>query len=667
MNRERVLLRDVRRGQRVRKAVARSFTQPEVRPPKKKKPQYAAWANGSTPDGAPATLMTQTASVLGPMPRRAQVRRHSGSTAALIPDARSDARRVGLLQTLRRFGVWLTAMNRYSFGTLVDRLRGRDSVERRAVRLRQSFEHAGGTLVKIGQQLSIRLDVLPARYCQELALMLDRVPPFPSEQAIAAIERTTGRKLEEIFSAFDPEPIGSASIACVYQAVLRENGARVAVKVRRPHVRETFEADFRVIDLLTKSAEWLTLVRPNYSANIRVEFRKTLSSELDFRREARFQTIFRRRTRWLKNRPFTAPRVYHQWSSDEVLVMEFISGMWLGEVLTAVEQHEPAALARMQALNLNPRRIARRLLYANSWGLLGNLAFHADPHPANIVVRANNELVFVDFGAFGYLNAPQRLMYARTFEAFLREDVWAMTQLALTAFEPLPPMDINAITQETQHAYQNQLLQIKSKQTPWYERTSANTWLASLSIMSKYKLPAPVDILMYARATLLYDTLAARLYPRIDYYKEYQKFAGDAAGQVRKLSRKAMRARRGRGLTGEDFAAFDRLASAGSGLLYRLQRLSVAPYDFTMVTFGIEKWVFVTMSVLRWTMQAATLTVMVVLLGIALQWLAGQAPDAWGALLWVAGNRVYQAALVVLALLHLRLILFRMRDMGRKV
>jgi hypothetical protein len=171
MNRERMLLRDVRRVQRVRKAFARSLTPTELRPPKKKKSQFAAWANGKAvrknahlTDGAQSALLAQTESVLGPMPRRAQVRSRSGSPAALIPTARSDAPRVGLLQTLRRFGVWLAAMNRYTFGTLVDRLRRRDSLERRAVRLRQSFEHAGGTLVKIGQQLSIRLDVLPARY-----------------------------------------------------------------------------------------------------------------------------------------------------------------------------------------------------------------------------------------------------------------------------------------------------------------------------------------------------------------------------------------------------------------------------------------------------------------------------------------------------------------------
>jgi ubiquinone biosynthesis protein len=186
--------------------------------------------------------------------------------------------------------------------------------DRRAVRLRQVIEQAGGTLVKIGQQLSIRLDMLPTRYCQELAQMLDSVPPFPTEEAIATIERTTGKKLAEIFAVFDPQPIGSASIACVYQAVLRENGMKVAVKVQRPNVRQRFEADFRVLDWMIKLAELLTFLRPGFGDNIRSEFRNVFASELDFRREARLQELFAYYAAKSGKDFFTAPSIYSQYT-----------------------------------------------------------------------------------------------------------------------------------------------------------------------------------------------------------------------------------------------------------------------------------------------------------------------------------------------------------------
>jgi ubiquinone biosynthesis protein len=82
------------------------------------------------------------------------------------------------------------------------------------------------------------------------------------------------------------------------------------------------------------------------------------------------------------------------------------------------------ALARMHELNIDPKTLARRLLYVNSWGMFDHLAFHADPHPANILVRANNELVFVDFGACGFMNRVQRDFFAQTFADFQRDDVW---------------------------------------------------------------------------------------------------------------------------------------------------------------------------------------------------------------------------------------------------
>jgi ubiquinone biosynthesis protein len=270
--------------------------------------------------------------------------------------------------------------------------------------------------------------MLPVQYCQELANMLDNFLPFPTEEAIATIERNTGKKLDEIFSAFDPPPIGSASIACVFQAVLRDTGQKVAVKVRRPKIYELFEADFRVIELLTSAIETFTIVRPGFTENLRQEIRSTLSSELDFRREARLCELFERRSRKLKKKQFTAPKIFFEHSSEEVLVQEFVSGIWLWEILAAVEQRDPVALERMRQLNIQPKEIARRLIFANNWGVFAHLAFHADPHPANIVIQANNKLVFVDFGACGYINSVRRVIYQRVYESFLNEGPYAMAQ-----------------------------------------------------------------------------------------------------------------------------------------------------------------------------------------------------------------------------------------------
>lgn len=607
-------------------------------------------------------------SVIRPMPRRQQAKADADAEKSYAPPQMPIVAppKIGLLKTWRRLVVWFGAGVAFQLGNAYDVIRGRDSEERRAVRLRQTFERIGGTFVKIGQQMASRLDLLPQRYCEELASMLDRYPPFPTEQAVAVIERSTGRKLDEIFSVFDPQPIGSASIACVYQARLKETGIKVAVKVRRPGIRELFEADFKALDFLGKLAEGLTLVRPGFTTNVRSEFRESLSSELNFRREARIGELFRRRAERANERFFTAPKVYFEFSNDEVLVQEFVSGMWMWEILAAVERNDSLGLARMRELNLDPKVIAHRLLYTHYWGIYNNVAFHADPHPANIVVRTNNELVFVDFGATGYMSKVRKLLFRRSFESFMKGDPGAMAQGGIMLSEPLPPMDINAVMRELEVAYHHHMVAIMSKHSPWYERTSASMFIATINIMSKFNVPAPQDILMFARATLLYDTMAARLDPKINFYKEHSRFGKAAAKKARKRGRKALIRRLRRGLTGAEYEVVGQMLDTGGELLFRIQRLLAVPYDFAILPFQVEKWIFTASTVLQFLLRAALITLVGMGIAAGIKAINGQAivfDQIWQA---VIIHPLYLVVVAVLLMLNIRVILFRWGDKTRQ-
>jgi ubiquinone biosynthesis protein len=605
--------------------------------------------------------------VIHPMGRRRQVRIISDSGESY---SRSQLQlltppRIGLLRVLRRLLVWFNAILYFQLGNWYDVLRDRDSLDRRAVRLRRTFERVGGSFVKIGQQMASRLDLLPQRYCEELANMLDRYPPFPTGQAIAIIERTIGQSLQEIFSEFDPEPIGSASIAVVYQARLRKNGVKVAVKVRRPGIRELFEADFRALDFLGILAEALTLVRPGFSTYIRSEFRSVLTSELDFVREGRLGELFRRGARKANLSFVTAPEVYFEYSSDEVLVQEFIAGIWLWEILSALHNNDPAGLARIRDLNLDPKRIARRLLHTHYWCLYSHLAFHADPHPANIVVRANNEVVFIDFGASGHINNMRKVLFRRSYDSFLKNDPAAMAQAALILSEPLPPMDVNTVIKELEAAYHAHIIAVESKSSPWHERTSASLFIAAIKIMARHNIPAVPDFLMFARATLLYDTLAARLYPKINFYKEHQRFARKESRKIRKRARRSLRRRLRRGLEGSDYEMFEQALAVGGDLLFRTQRLLSLPYDFAVLPFMVEKWIFVVMMVIRFVARAALVTALGVGVVMGLTALNQQPVILETALEQVVQSIPYLVIVVLLALQHIRLILFRLEDKTR--
>jgi predicted unusual protein kinase regulating ubiquinone biosynthesis (AarF/ABC1/UbiB family) len=229
-------------------------------------------------------------SIVRPMPRR-KVSHSLQAINVALPRARRIRFSAGLMLTIGRLFVWLWVFLQFYFGNLLDFLLGRASIERRAARLRRVFEQGGATFAKLAQQISIRADMLPYAYCAELGRILDQAPPFATEQAIAIIERNLGHPLAEVFEIFDPEPIGSASLACVYQAQLK-TGQRVAVKVRRPEIGQLIAADLRALDWLLIAAETLTVIPPGIARNFKDEFQTILFNEMNFRAEARYTDLF---------------------------------------------------------------------------------------------------------------------------------------------------------------------------------------------------------------------------------------------------------------------------------------------------------------------------------------------------------------------------------------
>ncbi|HEY0097651.1 MAG TPA: AarF/UbiB family protein, partial [Pyrinomonadaceae bacterium] len=163
-----------------------------------------------------------------------------------------------------------------------------------AKRFRRLLVNRGGVMIKVGQQLSQRPDVLPPVYCDELRTLLDDLPiKIDKKDVILAIRRQTGMAVDEAFADFNFDPVGSASVSCVYRAVLHE-GDVVAVKIRRPNILKEFTADLDAINWLFFFLEFLTVWRPGTTKHIRYELRDLLLEELDFRREARYQELFRR-------------------------------------------------------------------------------------------------------------------------------------------------------------------------------------------------------------------------------------------------------------------------------------------------------------------------------------------------------------------------------------
>ncbi len=325
-------------------------------------------------------------------------------------------------RTLARLREIARVATKHGFGYVFSRrLGGTDgdaddeTVEDRATRgrrLREMLEELGPTFVKFGQLLSTRPDVVPPDVVAELRKLQDEARPEPFEAIRAVVEQDLGLTLEQASESFDPVPIGSASVGQVHVAQL-PGGREVVVKVQRPDAADTLNAD---IDLLYQLAR-LSKDRVKRLAFIDLEgmvdeFAKTVRQELDYRNEARNDEAVRRN--FEGNEHVVVPRVHWRQTTGRVLTQDRIEGPTL-------------AHADLDAMSAEDRRtLAARL--AETWMqmIFGDGMFHADPHPANIIVLGPDTIGLIDFGMVGLLSQEDRESAIRLFTDIMSQNTERM-------------------------------------------------------------------------------------------------------------------------------------------------------------------------------------------------------------------------------------------------
>ncbi len=293
----------------------------------------------------------------------------------------------------------------------------------RAVRLRRALETLGPIFVKFGQVLSTRRDLLPADIADELAKLQDRVPAFPSEQAIAEIERALGSGLLEVFASFEREAVASASIAQVHLAVLKD-GREAAVKVLRPRVEEAIARDVLLLNTAAALVERLFAdgrrLKPREVVG---EFARHLDEELDLMREAANASQLRRN--FEGSTLLQVPEVYWEWCSQRVMVMERMRGTPVSQVVALREQ------------GIDIARLARAGVEIFFTQVFRDGFFHADMHPGNILVAtegdARGRYIALDFGIVGTLTDTDKNYLAQNFLAFFNRDYRRVAQAHLDA------------------------------------------------------------------------------------------------------------------------------------------------------------------------------------------------------------------------------------------
>ncbi|GAA0250755.1 AarF/UbiB family protein [Faecalicatena contorta] len=288
-------------------------------------------------------------------------------------------------------------------------------------KLREILEDLGPTYVKLGQIMSMRSDMLPENYCRELTKLRTEVRPLPYSVVSGVIEEELKEPAGNIFSQIEETPLGSASIAQVHPAVLKD-GTKVVIKIQRPAIKEIMQDDIR---LLKKAAGILKLA---IGTEDLIDFRtildelwKTTREEIDFLQEAANLSLFYENQKDIVY--VTCPRVFHEFTTPRLLVMEYIDGIQIDET------------ERLKELGYDMTEIGQKAAENYCKQILEDGFFHADPHPGNLWV-AGGQIAWLDLGMTGRLTEHNKQLLKKAITAILEHDIYSLKNVLLAFGEP---------------------------------------------------------------------------------------------------------------------------------------------------------------------------------------------------------------------------------------
>ncbi|XP_030463252.2 protein ACTIVITY OF BC1 COMPLEX KINASE 8, chloroplastic isoform X1 [Syzygium oleosum] len=305
--------------------------------------------------------------------------------------------------------------------------------------LKENILRLGPTFIKIGQQFSTRVDILPQEYVDQLSELQDQVPPFPSETALSIVQEELGAPLENIFDSFDYEPIAAASLGQVHRARLK--GQEVVVKVQRPGLKDLFDVDLKNLRVIS---EYLQKIDPKSDGAKRDwvaiydECASVLYQEIDYTKEAANAELFASN---FKDMDYVkVPSIFWEYTTPQVLTMEYVPGIKINKI-QALDQ-----------LGVDRKRLGRYAVESYLEQILSHGFFHADPHPGNIAVDDVNggRLIFYDFGMMGSISSNIREGLLETFYGVYEKDPDKVLQAMIQMGVLVPTGDMTAVRRTAQ-------------------------------------------------------------------------------------------------------------------------------------------------------------------------------------------------------------------------
>lgn len=389
-------------------------------------------------------------------------------------------------------------------------------------RLRRVVEYLGGAWVKLGQVLALRFDLLPPEYCDEFLKLLNEATPIPYGEVRELFRQELGGYPERIFGSFEQVPVAAASIAQVHKATTL-GGKRIAVKVQRPSIRRQFAADFVLMRALAFGLRLMDGHAARSAREFIDEFRRWTHEELDFRNEARNG---HRMGLFSEGDPVHVDaKVYFEYTTSRILTTEYLDGIPLLDIIRAIHESDENYLKALKRRDIDLSIVARNI----SWNLLNQTFrdgfYHADLHPANLVVLPGNAIGYFDFGIVGRLSEDLR----KSLQSYIRSIFCEDFDRAVT--EVLRWVTPHATT-NMEHARQDLFLTFENYRYGTVDPTgghkplqlTSNFIAEMMAVARSNRIRISQDLMLYFKAAMTVDAVVFEIAPDYDVFSEVDRF-----------------------------------------------------------------------------------------------------------------------------------------------
>lgn len=390
------------------------------------------------------------------------------------------------------------------------RATGRMTATRDAALARELFERLSGMWIKAGQLLSLRTDLLTDEMCEALSSLQHRVAGFPPEVAMQVVEEDLGVPISRVFSSFEPMPFAAASICQAHRATLLENNRAVVVKVMRPDVARSFARDLGLLRGLVAVFSVLGIGSRFHLVDGLRELRAVLSEETDYRFEA---VNLKRMRRNLRRHKVSVPRVLSRYCGPRMLVMDEIPGVLMSHYIQMRSENIAAVRRWEHENNVDPLKLGKALMVTVLRQILEDNEFHADLHPGNIMIMADNRIALLDLGSVGRLDRRTWQLYRYTMGALATRDFERAADYTLLQQPGLGVVDHARLRSDLAEALRRWELRSEFPNTSYADKSVASMGDEITRVMARHNVPVGWGLMRVGRALSTLDASLQVLVP----------------------------------------------------------------------------------------------------------------------------------------------------------